>query len=126
MLASIAFACVTISATPPVRAQNHAGDEATYRTERDRCASDPNVSDRAACQQSARAALQAAREGRLDRAPHDFQQNQEARCNDLPAPEHDECLRRVHGAGSVSGSVESGGTVRTLVTEPAPGTSPKQ
>ena len=38
------------------------------------------------------------------------------RCEPLPVPERADCVARVHGQGTTSGSVESGGIYRELVT----------
>ena len=56
----------------------------------------------------------------------EIQHNRTERCDPLPADQRADCLRRMEGEGSVEGSVEGGGVIRTLVTrsaEPTPGAS---
>ena len=45
-----------------------------------------------------------------------LRQNAIKRCEVLPEPERKECLLRMQGQGTVSGSVEGGGVLRELVT----------
>ena len=45
-----------------------------------------------------------------------LRQNAIKRCEALPEPERKECLLRMDGQGTVSGSVEGGGVLRELVT----------
>lgn len=45
-----------------------------------------------------------------------LRQNAIKRCEALPEPERKECLLRMQGQGTVSGSVEGGGVLRELVT----------
>jgi hypothetical protein len=97
---------------------------AQYEKDRARCESEFSGDERATCLQSAGAALDEAKSGRLDLAQHPYQQNRVDRCTPLPPAERDDCVRRMQGQGSVSGSVQGGGVYRELdtiqVTTPAP------
>jgi hypothetical protein len=85
-----------------------------FQAERARCQSDPAVLDRAACVREAGAAYEEEKAGRLA-AGTDFEQNRLARCDvHKDQAEHDYCLRRMKGEGTVSGSVEGGGILREL------------
>jgi hypothetical protein len=94
--------------------------QAQYQQDRAACLSNQSNQDRATCLREAGAALQAARRGDLgsEQAPYD--QNRLSRCNALPAADREDCVRRMQGGGTASGSVEGGGIYRELRTiEPA-------
>jgi hypothetical protein len=86
----------------------------TYEAERARCLGAPATEDRKACLREAGAALAEAKAGRLA-AGSDFEENRLARCDvHKDQAEHDYCLRRMKGEGTISGSVEDGGILREL------------
>ena len=60
--------------------------------------------------------MQAAKRGRLGDGQSSYEQNRLARCDRLPAGDREDCVRRMHGEGTVSGSVEGGGIYRELRT----------
>jgi hypothetical protein len=95
---------------------NAAQAQARYKQDRAACLSGQPYQDRAACLREAGAALQEAKRGRLTNENNLYQQNQLIRCEPLPAGDREDCVRRMHGEGTVSGSVESGGTFRELRT----------
>ena len=65
--------------------------------------------------------MQAARRGDLDDTPGQYERNLLARCSSLPAPDRQDCERRMRGEGTVTGSVQGGGVYRELITVvPAP------
>lgn len=72
--------------------------------------------DRATCLREAGAALQAAKQGRLGDGSGAYEKNRLIRCEPLPPADREDCIRRVHGEGAVSGSVEEGGTFTELRT----------
>jgi hypothetical protein len=72
--------------------------------------------DRATCLREAGAALQEAKRGRSGDAQGAYERNRLLRCDRLAAEEREDCLRRMRGEGTVSGSVESGGIYRELRT----------
>jgi hypothetical protein len=90
--------------------------QARYQQDRAACISGQSYQDRATCLREAGAALQAAKRGRLGDSQGSYEQNQLARCDRLPAGDREDCVRRMHGEGTVSGSVEGGGIYRELRT----------
>lgn len=90
--------------------------QARYQQDRAACMSGQSNEDRATCLREAGAALQAAKRGRLGDDPGAYEKNRLARCEPLPAGEREDCVRRVHGEGTVKGSVEAGGTFTELRT----------
>ena len=90
--------------------------QAQYRQDRADCMSGRTNQDRATCLKEAGAALQAAQRGGLTKGQVPYEQNQLIRCNALPANDREDCVRRIKGEGTTSGSVESGGIYRELRT----------
>jgi len=92
----------------------------TIAQERQNCMDGNTNQDRDACLREAGAAKQESQQGKL-RDSGDYRSNASKRCETLPADQKADCERRAMGEGSVSGSVDSGGVVRELVT-PVPAT----
>jgi hypothetical protein len=90
--------------------------QARYQQDRAACISGQSHQDRATCLREAAAALQEAKRGRSGDGQSSYEQNQLLRCDRLSAEERDDCLRRMRGEGTVSGSMESGGLYRELRT----------
>ncbi len=90
--------------------------QARYQQDRAACISGQSYQDRATCLREAGAALQEAKRGRIGDGQSSYEQNQLIRCDRLAAGDREDCLRRMHGEGTVSGSVESGGIYRELRT----------
>jgi hypothetical protein len=90
--------------------------QARYQQDRAACISGQSHQDRATCLREAGAALQQAKRGGLGDSQNSYEQNQRMRCDRLAAEEREDCLRRMRGEGTVSGSVESGGIYRELRT----------
>lgn len=90
--------------------------QARYQQDRAACISGQSNEDRATCLREAGAALQAAKRGRLGDDSGAYEQNRLARCAPLPAGDREDCVRRMHGEGTVKGSVEAGGTFTELRT----------
>lgn len=97
-------------------AANLSEAQARYQQDRAACISGQTHQDRATCLREAGAALQAAKRGRSSESQSPYEQNRLIRCDRLPAGDREDCLRRMRGEGSVSGSVESGGVYRELRT----------
>jgi hypothetical protein len=87
-----------------------------YRQDHTACDSGQSNQDRATCLREAGAALQEAGAKSSGDSQGSYEQNRVKRCEVLPAADREDCLRRMHGQGSVSGSVESGGIYRELHT----------
>lgn len=112
------FAALVLAAPWSTWAADGGGSaQEVYRQERARCMQAPPDSDRAACLKSAGAALQASRSGQLDVASHPYAANALMRCDPLPPADREDCILRMHGEGTVSGSVPQGGILRELTTE---------
>ncbi len=90
--------------------------QARYQQDRAACISGQSNQDRATCLREAGAALQEAKRGRVGDSGSAYEQNRLIRCDGLPAGDREDCLRRMRGEGSVSGSVASGGIYRELRT----------
>ena len=96
--------------------------QARYQKDRAACMSGESHQDRTTCLREAGAALQEAKRGRLDDGgARQYEQNRVMRCNAQPPEDREDCLRRMHGEGVTTGSVEEGGVYRELVRRvPAP------
>ncbi len=90
--------------------------QARYQQDRADCMSGRSNEDRATCLREAGAALQAAKRGRLGDDQGSYEHNRLLRCDRLPPGDREDCVRRMHGEGTVKGSVESGGIYRELRT----------
>ncbi len=89
---------------------------ARYQQERALCNSGQSNQDRATCLREASAAYAEAKRAGLAVAGASPGDNQRKRCEPLTGDERSACLARMQGQGSVSGSVQSGGILRELVT----------
>jgi hypothetical protein len=106
-------------AAPAFAADKSAATEARARYQRERavCTSGQSQQDRATCLQEAAAAYAEARRGGLDvGSPDTLRANQLKRCEGLPTPDRQDCLARMQGSGTTSGSAATGGIYRELVT----------
>lgn len=91
--------------------------QARYQRERAVCMSDRPIDDRAICLQEASTALAAAKRGSLDDDPATpYASNALRRCERLADEDRRDCLMRMRGRGTTSGSVTGGGIYRELVT----------
>jgi hypothetical protein len=90
--------------------------QARYQQDRAACISGQSNQDRATCLREAGAALQEGKRGRIGDGQSPYEKNQLIRCDRLQGGDRDDCLRRMRGEGTVSGSVESGGIYRELRT----------
>lgn len=103
-----------------------------YLQERAACERLSADQDRRACLRDAGAAYIEARRGSLQAGePQDYAANALRRCEALRGTDRDDCIARMRGAGTVSGSVEGGGIYREyIVTEvgepPQPATVPQR
>lgn len=108
-------AAIAATAAAAMAATSVPDATARYQAERAVCLSGQSNQDRATCLREAGAALQEARNGRLQEGRVDYRQNASVRCNALPADDRDACLRRMAGEGTTSGSALEGGVTRELV-----------
>lgn len=99
----------------------------TYQQDREFCMSGQSNQDKKTCLREAGAARAEAKKGNLSEGAVSYEQNALARCKVLPPADQADCTRRVHGGGTVSGSVASGGIIRettTTIVEPQPALPP--
>jgi hypothetical protein len=100
--------------------------QARYERERAACMAGQSTNeDRATCLKEAGAALAEARKGNLDNGNGQLRKNAKDRCNALAGDERADCIARMNGEGTVSGSVGGGGVLREKRTI-VPGTPPAQ
>ncbi len=91
-----------------------------YRKDRAACMNGTSNQDRATCLKEAGAARQEARRGALGAgADGSAGSNRTARCDKLPAQDREDCVMRMQGQGTTSGSAQQGGIIREL-TRPVP------
>ena len=90
--------------------------QARYQQDRAACNSGQSNQDRATCLREAGAALQEAKRGHLGDGQSSYEQNRMVRCERLTGGDREDCVRRMHGEGTASGSVEGGGIYRELRT----------
>ena len=104
------------TAAEPARSAD-ADAQAKYQRERAACMNGQTTNeDRATCLREAGAALAEARRGNLSDGQGQLRNNAKDRCNVLSGDERADCIARMKGEGSVSGSVGGGGILREKVT----------
>lgn len=89
---------------------------ARYQKERADCLARTDAADRAVCLKDAGAANAEAKRTGLNKVSADYQANQMRRCEALSGDSRSDCIARMRGAGTATGSVNSGGVYRELVT----------
>jgi hypothetical protein len=108
---SVCAAAATTAANTP-----SADIEARYRAERATCMNGTSNQDRATCLKEAGAARDEARKGQLSDGDGKLRQNAKQRCDALSGDEARDCLARMKGKGTTSGSAQGGGILRETVT----------
>ncbi|HSW16790.1 MAG TPA: hypothetical protein VLJ86_06150 [Ramlibacter sp.] len=83
-----------------------------YQEERAVCMSGASNQDRATCLREASAALGEAKRGNLTAG--DLAHGRMVRCDALPAQDRQDCVMRMQGQGTTSGSAQQGGVLREL------------
>lgn len=108
----------------PTLAQGNAASvdaSAIYQRERAACLRMASAEDRATCLREAAAAQAQRRRGAAPEDASAFERNALLRCDALSGDERTDCVARMQGQGSTSGSVSGGGILREKVTVvPAP------
>jgi hypothetical protein len=89
---------------------------ARYQQERAVCISGQSNQDRATCLREAAAAYAQEKNGGLRDDPAQYKANASKRCERLPDADRRDCMARMDGQGTTSGSAASGGIYRELVT----------
>ena len=104
--------------------------QSRYLAERAVCLNGTSNQDRATCLKEAGAARDEARRGLLNDGDAAYKRNSRVRCDALTGDEAADCRARMRGAGTTSGSAQSGGIYRETVTvetkpaEPAASAAP--
>lgn len=96
----------------------HAGDapQSVYEKERARCLAGQSGQSQQTCLKEAGAARDAAGANQLGSGDANLGADARDRCNPLSGDQRRDCLARVAGHGSASGSVKAGGVIRETVT----------
>jgi hypothetical protein len=119
-LSAFTFGAMLVAGMAAAAGGNLPEAQARYQQDRAACISGQSQQDRATCLKEAGAALQEAKRGRLGNDPGSYEQNRLSRCDRHAGGDREDCLRRMRGEGTVSGSVEGGGVYRELrTTQPA-------
>ena len=109
-LSACAAAAMALANTPS------ADIEARYQAERATCMNGSSNQDRSTCLKEAGAARAEARKGQLTDGDGKLRQNAKQRCDALSGDEARDCLARMKGKGTTSGSAQGGGILRETVT----------
>ena len=110
VLSVCAAAAMAVANTPS------ADIEARYQAERATCMNGSSNQDRSTCLKEAGAARDEARKGHLSDGDGKLRQNAKQRCDALSGDEARDCLARMKGKGTTSGSAQGGGILRETVT----------
>ena len=110
-----------VVALAPTAALANAKDDAAalrarFDREREVCTSGRSNQDRATCLREANAAYAQGRKGDLNDGAAPYASNATVRCEALRGDDRQDCLARMRGEGTTTGSVEAGGIYRELVT----------
>jgi hypothetical protein len=118
-IAALSMAAAAVLCSPFVSADQggSAAAKARYEQERSRCLSGQSGQPLQTCLREAGAALQEARQGRLDDHDARYMRNALERCKPLPSDEAKDCRDRLQGQGTVSGTVKGGGLYREKSTK---------
>lgn len=113
---SLALCAALLCAAPAFAADRAKPSDAqsTYTRDRAECMK-LGGEDRATCLREAGAARAESRRGGLTNEQAQLDRNRLARCDNQPANDRDECVRRMN-EGTTSGSVPGGAVVRELRT----------
>lgn len=119
LLAAASLAAPALAAGPSSAARS----EARYQRDAAVCLNPRYAGDKDECLSEAGTARSSREPVMIDLDPGRFARNALKRCEPLPAPDRIDCLARMQGQGSATGSVAGGGIYRELVTREA-GTPP--
>lgn len=91
-------------------------EQAQYDKQKAACLAGQSNQDKATCLKEAGAALEEAKRGNLNDGNANYRRNQADRCKALSGSEQTDCVARMRGSGTVSGSVGAGGILREKTT----------
>lgn len=108
----------TMGASPSLAADKSAAakSEALYQRDAAVCLSKRYTGDKNECMSDASTARASREPQTTDPDPGRFARNAIKRCEPLQEPDRSDCLARIQGQGTTSGSVAGGGIYRELVT----------
>jgi hypothetical protein len=119
---------IVLVAPPAVAAGPATQTDATAQHRRDRVACTPVRGDaRDNCLSEASTRFASTRPSHADENPEQLARNALRRCEPLPEPDRQDCVARIQGQGTTTGSVAGGGIYRELVTRevgPVPAPEP--
>jgi hypothetical protein len=84
--------------------------------ERAACVDGSSQQDRSTCLREVAAAAAEARQGARADDAGQYRRNQQRRCEPLPTADRQDCIARMTGQGTTTGSPATGGVYRELVT----------
>jgi hypothetical protein len=126
-LGALLTLAAALAAAPPWAVAKAAAPSAKALYQRDiaRCGTQRPAAERDNCLSEASTANQARLPAVVDTDPGRYARNALLRCQVLKGADRQDCVSRMHGAGTTSGSVAEGGIYRELVTlEAAPADAP--
>jgi hypothetical protein len=114
--AAFGFTALMLAAGGTAAAATHASEaQLRYQQERAVCMNGQSNQERTTCLKEAGAAFAEAKRDSLGRSDASaLQRNQQLRCDAFKAGDREDCLRRMSGEGSTSGSAQQGGILREL------------
>jgi fumarylacetoacetate (FAA) hydrolase family protein len=103
-------------AGPKIDKVELAAINAQYQRDRAVCLAGQSNQDMDACLYDAALAVETAKRRGYETGPVPYAENARQRCDALKGDDRSDCMARMNGAGTVSGSVAAGGLYRELVT----------
>ncbi|HEX7643830.1 MAG TPA: hypothetical protein VF472_16615 [Burkholderiaceae bacterium] len=130
----LALACLLPAiAIASAHAESVAQAQANYKQDKTECLNGQTGESKKTCLREAGAALNDAKNGKLEKFNTNFEQNALARCQVFKNEEDRDLCERRQREGTVSGSVAGGGDIRELTvtvpadeSTPAPTSAPQQ
>ena len=107
-------------------AQDPAETLRRHAEDRQACLSAASQQSQQACMQEAKAVRALPVEATPSVSPEQLQRHRLLRCAPLHGEDRQDCIARMQGQGTVSGSVAGGGVLRELVTHSVVSTPPQQ
>jgi hypothetical protein len=111
LLVTLASATALAAGKPPT-----SDARVRYQRESAACSAIRDFDNRANCLSEASTRLAGTQPSLAEEAPDVLQRNVLMRCQPLPEPLRADCMARMQGRGTTSGSVDAGGIYRELVT----------
>jgi len=117
LLALAACLAPLAAAAAPATASERADRRAVYERDRAACETGKSTQERSLCLHDVTVAYRMPHTNKpYDLDPAAYHRNQALRCGPLKDKDLEACMDRMRGAGSTSGSVQTGGILRELTT----------